>query len=256
MKNILTFSLAILLSLVNCLTVLADAAASQKFEAANKLYREKKFDTAIAAYEELIKTNYESAEVYFNLGNAYYKSGQLANAILNYERSKIIHPNDEDIQHNLRLAYANTVDKIEPIPLLFYQRWWQSFLHLFSPAVWGAISIVLIWVTLVAGLLYLFARTVNAKRNYFLLTTGLLLLSFFIFYISYAAHEVLNDSKGAIITEPSAYIKSSPEEKSTNLFMLHEGTRVEVLEENDGWQRIKIANGNVGWIKGRALEKI
>lgn len=256
MKKIFIF-LFVHFAVIICIhSATADAPASQKFEAANRFYKEKKYDAAISAYTDLINAGNSTAEVYFNLGNAYYKTGQLANAILSYERAKIIQPGDEDVQFNLRMAYANTVDKIEPVPMLFYQRWWQSFLQIVSPAVWGGISVSCIWLTLATGLLYIFARTINAKRNYFLITLGFLAVSLFVVYISYASHEALNGSRGAIITEPSAYIKSSPEEKSTNLFMLHEGTRVELLEESEGWQRIKIANGNVGWVDRNALEKI
>lgn len=233
----------------------ADSPA-QRYEAANKLYKEKKFEEASSAYESLLKTGVVSPEIYFNLGNAYYKSGQVSKAILNYERAKVLSPSDDDIQFNLRLAYSGTVDKIEPIPLLFYQRWWQSFLHLLSPSGWGLLSIILIWLTLALAIYYLFAPTPNAKRNSFLGALTFFLVSLFGFFISYAAENALNSKNGAIVIESTAYIKSSPEEKSTNLFLLHEGTKVEVLKEAEGWKQIKIANGNVGWVQDGQVEMI
>ena len=175
---------------------------------------------------------------------------------MNYERAKVLNPSDEDIQFNLRLAYSGTVDKIEPIPLLFYQRWWQTFLHLVNPSVWSWISIGLIWITLVIAVYYLFAPTPNAKRNSFLMAFTLFFVSLIGFYISYSAGAATSSKNGAVVIEATAYIKSSPDEKSTNLFLLHEGTKVDVLEESDGWKQIRIANGNVGWVEESQVEMI
>jgi hypothetical protein len=110
--------------------------------------------------------------------------------------------------------------------------------------------------TFLMGLAYLFAKTVNAKRNTFLSMLSLLLLSAFVYFVSYSANKSLNGTHGAIITEATAYIKSSPDAKSTNLFMLHEGTKIEVTDEIQGWKKIKIANGNVGWVEDGKLELI
>lgn len=246
----------VILSWAALQTVLAGHTTSASFQDANALYRNKRYVDAVASYERLISTGHAPGEVYYNLANAYYKNGRLSKAILHYERAKILLPDDEDVQFNLRLAYAGTVDKIEPVPLLFYQRWWQSFLYLLSPSGWGLLTVVIIWCTLGAGLLYLFAGTINAKRNAFLVACAGLIISLFSSYISYRAEEALRGASGAIVMDPSAYVKSSPDDKSTNLFMLHEGTRVELLEASDGWQRIKIANGNSGWISRSAIEQI
>ena len=232
------------------------APVTQDYETANKQYREKKYAEAAVLYENVIKAGGQSPEVFFNLGNAYYKSGLISKAILNYERAKVLNPTDDDIQFNLRLAYSGTVDKIEPIPLLFYQRWWQSFLHILSPSGWGIVSITFIWLTLGLGLFYLFAPTPNAKRNSFLSAMVLLMISLLGFFISYSANDTLNGKNGAIVIESTAYIKSSPDEKSTNLFLLHEGTKVEVMKESDGWKQIRIANGNVGWVQEDQVEMI
>ncbi|MFN8153443.1 MAG: tetratricopeptide repeat protein [Bacteroidia bacterium] len=245
----------LLLFIILCHTAGA-VGVSERYEAANKLYRGKNYQEAAQQYETLIKEGAVSPEVYFNLGNAYYKSGIVSKAILNYERAKILDPSDEDIQFNLRLAYSGTVDKIEPIPLLFYQRWWLSFLHITSPSGWSWASILCIWLTLVIAIYYLFAPTPNAKRNSFLAAFTFLLISLTGFFISYAAEHALNAKNSAVVMESTAYIKSSPDDKSTNLFLLHEGTKVEVLKEADGWKQIRIANGNVGWVQESQLEMI
>lgn len=226
------------------------------FEKGNRLYREKKYAEAVVAYEEIIRSGVRSDAVYFNLGNAAYKEGFLSKAILNYERAKRINPADENIQFNLQLAYSTTTDKIEPIPLLFYQRWWRLFLHLMSSSGWAVAAVTGFWLSLAAGLLYLKSTTVTGKRNAFLLMTGLFIISLGLHFFAFSSNSLINGKDAAIITETSTYVKSSPEDRSTNLFMLHEGTRIEVTDSVPGWKQIRIANGNVGWMEARALEEI
>ena len=226
------------------------------FKKANELYRGKQYAQSIALYDSILKENKTNYLVYYNLGNSHFKEGNIADAILNYERAKTLNPDDEDINYNLKIAYSNTVDKIEPIPLLFYQRWWQSFLNALSTGLWSVLSISILWISLAAGIAYIFAKTVSFKRNMFLASINLLILSGVCYYISMASHRLIYGNHGAIVMEASAYIKSSPDEKSTNLFMLHQGTKVEITEETKGWKKIKIANGNVGWVATEQVEKI
>ena len=226
------------------------------FKKANELYRGKQYAQSIALYDSILKENKTNYLVYYNLGNSHFKQGNIADAILNYERAKTLNPDDEDINYNLRIAYSNTVDKIEPIPLLFYQRWWQSFLNTLPTGIWSLLSVCMLWLTFATGIAYLFAKTVSYKRNAFLASINLLILSGVCYYISMASHRLIYENHGAIVMEASAYIKSSPDEKSTNLFMLHHGTKVEITEETQGWKKIKIANGNVGWVNSDQVEKI
>lgn len=242
-----------------CLTVSSSvmyADAGLIFEKANKLYREKKYPEAAELYQQIITSGVKSAAVYYNLGNAAYKQGQLSRAILNYERAKRLNPADENIQFNLKLAYSTTTDKIEPIPLLFYQRWWQQFLHLMSASGWAVSAVIGFWLALGSGVLYLTAGSVTRKRNAFLLMAAFFLVSLGMHYFAYASNHLIHGRDAGIIIETSTYVKSSPDEKSTNLFMLHEGTRIEVTDSIAGWKQIRIANGNVGWMEERALEEI
>jgi tetratricopeptide (TPR) repeat protein len=227
-----------------------------KFHAATKLYRSGNYNDAALAFEEIVSSGYKNATVYFNLGNCYFKQQEFAKAILNYERAKKYDPLDEDISYNLKLAYSNTVDKIEPIPLLFYERWWQLFLNLFSPSVWSVIAIVFLWIAAALAVIYLMANTISRKKISFLTSSMFLLFAIFVFVIASCSNNNIHNDHGAIVIESSAYIKSSPEASSTNLFMLHSGTRIEVLEAIEGWKKIKIANGNSGWIKEDAIEVI
>ncbi len=226
------------------------------FGKANQAYAAEKYTDAISMYEELIKSGFIAKEVYFNLGNSYFKEKNISKAVLNYERARVLDPGDEDVNFNLRLAYNNTVDKIEPVPMLFYQRWWESFLKIFSPGTWNIIAILSVWLTLFMAIAYLFAKTPNARRNTFLITFSLLFITSAFYFIGYSSEKATYGNKEAIVITSSSYIRSSPDEKSTKLFMLHEGTKVSIVDEQDDWKRIKIANGNVGWVQGSSLEKI
>lgn len=254
-----TFCFAYLLSVIVVATAMGGSPELNPnllFEKGNSAYREKKYDEAITAYEKILEQGFRSDVVYYNLANAYFKDNNLSKAILNYERAKKLNPLDEEINFNLRLAYAATADKIEPLPLLFYERWWKSFVTKLTPTQWSYFAIGCVWLSLVAGIAYLFARTVAFKRNAFLVMVGLLPVAGFFYISAYSADSSFNGKKAAIIIDSNAAIKSSPDIKSTTLFILHEGTRVEITDEMQNWMEIKIANGNVGWIESAKTESI
>jgi tetratricopeptide (TPR) repeat protein len=229
---------------------------AQLFSEANKSYRAGRYEIAEAKLEELLKGGHKTAAVYFNLGNCYYKQQDFAHAILNYERAKRMNPLDDDIQYNLKLAYNNTVDKIEPIPRLFYERWWEIFLNYFSPSGWSWIAIVVLWLAIGFGAWYLYAGTIATRKSTFLTGTSLFFMALFLFFVASCSNKRLNHDKAAIVTEPTAYVRSSPDTKSTNLFMLHAGTRIEIIDQQPGWKQIRIANGNVGWMDDKQLDAI
>lgn len=230
--------------------------AQELFDKANQYYREGRYEEATDAYTRLVSDNHIRYEVYFNLANSYFKTGQLGPAILNYERARLLAPMDDDIRYNLRMAYSKTVDKIDPIPQLFYQRWWQGWLSKMSPSNWAIIAVIMTWSTAAVGVIYLFARTVTRKRNAFFLALTLLFITLFAYYTSWSSNNMIRGQQTAIVMSPSAYAKSSPTEKSTNLFLLHEGTRVDVLQLMKGWMQVRIANGTTGWMETGSLEVI
>lgn len=247
----------ILLIILLCPSLLKGSSPAQElFDKANQYYREGRYEEAIDAYTKLISDNHIRYEVYFNLANSHFKAGQLGPAILNYERARLLAPLDDDIRYNLRMAYSKTVDKIDPIPLLFYQRWWQGWLSVMSPSNWAIIAVILTWITAAAGVLYLYASSVTRKRNAFFLTLTLLFFTIFTYYTSWSSNNMIRGQQTAIVMSPSAYAKSSPAEKSTNLFLLHEGTRVDVLQQLKGWMQVRIANGTTGWMETGSLELI
>lgn len=219
------------------------------FEKGNAAYREKKYADAEEAYSTIAQAGIVSDALEFNLGNSCFKQGKVGEAILHYERAKRLNPGDEDIRFNLKMAYSTTVDKVEPIPLLIHEQWIQNLLQLMPPDSWSIVGIVLLWCSGGLGILYLFANTIALKRNSFLSMLGVFGTSVLVLLLAYVADKKQHGEQSAIVIDANASIKSTPDSKGTTLFMLHEGTRVDVIEQTDGWLEIRIANGNKGWIE-------
>lgn len=238
------------------LTLCLSADVEELFAQANKLYLDQSYEKSAETYEKLIASGKIAPEVYFNLGNAYYKAGNIAPAILNYERAKNLRPSDPDILYNLRMANLATIDKIEPVPQLFYEKWWYDFVNEGSMNKRAVIGVLLFWIAFALSAIYLFSKSVSVKKLSFYGAMMFVLAGTFTCYLTYLQNRHLNNHMAAVIFSSSAYAKSSPDEKSANLFLLHAGTRIEVLDELSGWKKIRIANGNEGWIESGAIEII
>jgi len=251
----ISFWIAGICCLLFSLQAMADERQT-KFEEGNKLFKDRNFEGAIKKYEEALLAGAPLPEVHFNLGNAYYKTGNYPAAILNFDRAKRLKPDDEDIQFNLRLANLNTVDKIDAVPQLFYERWWYNFINGSTASKWATRSFVLLWIAFILGIVYLFSRMIGIRKITFTCAMLLLACSFFFLYLAHEQDDFVKNNRSAIIMEPSAYIKSSPDDKSVNLFMLHAGTKIEIIDELQGWKKIRIANGNIGWIVNDAVKVI
>jgi tetratricopeptide (TPR) repeat protein len=244
------------LLLVPVVSVANDAKAMEIFNQADKYYMDQAYDKAAEYYEKLVAINKVSPEVYYNLGNAYYKSGNIAAAILNYERAKRLRPSDEDIDYNLRMANLHTIDKIEPVPKVFYEKWFDDFVNEGSAGRRAAWITVFFWIAFIFAAIYLFAPGVFLRKIMFFSAIIALLVGITLWYMTFLQREHLNNHKAAIIFSESSFVKSSPTDESANLFMLHAGTRIEVLDELKGWKKIRIANGNEGWINAEAIQVI
>ena len=241
-----------------CFAITKSFCADPKiiFDRANKTYRSGDYAKAVELYEQILKEGHRAPSLYFNLGNAYYKQENYAQAILNYERARKMNSQDDDILFNLKMANLNTVDKIEPIPQLFYEQWWENFVNTYDTDRWAQYAIGLLWIALVFAVLYLFAGSIEMRKVWFLSAAFSFLVCLFLVCISFSSNKQINDNHGAIIMNPSAYVKSSPDDKSTNLFMLHAGTHIEILDQLQNWKKIRIANGNIGWISKEDVEVI
>ena len=229
--------------IITLLVSISSYASNQLFEKANKAYNNLDYTSAITLYDSILNIGLESSELYYNLGNCHYKSQDWANAIWHYEKSLKLEKNDKTIQ-NLELANLKIIDRIEEIPQLFYKKWWSSFISIFNTFYWQLISILITWLALTIKILSQFS---NYKKKRFLsILYSILLISVFATYSSYQENIT---KKEAIIFTSSIVVNSAPTINSTNLFTLHSGSKIEILDTIGEWINIKIASGSSGWIK-------
>ncbi len=246
--------LAIVLLLSFARAFAADPATI--FNKANELYKARDYSNAALQYEQLTKENFKEAEVYYNLGNCYYKLDNNAKAVLNYERALKYKPDDEDIQFNLKIAQLKLIDKIDAVPEIFYVRWKHDLYSLFPSGTWAIIITVCVWLMFLFASLYFISQNVLIRKTGFLLAFVFLILSLGSWYLGEQNYQSEFVKKSGIVMAVSAYVKSSPGEQNTDLFLLHEGTKVSVLDEYEDWVKISIANGSVGWLKKGDVEEI
>tara|TARA_B100000768_G_C11128613_1_gene310751 strand:- start:12 stop:740 length:729 start_codon:yes stop_codon:yes gene_type:complete len=229
--------------IITLLVSISSFASDQLFEKANKAYNNSDYSSAINLYDSILTKGLESSELYYNLGNCHYNAQDWANAIWYYEKSLKLERNDKTTQ-NLELANLKIIDRIEKTPQLFYKKWWSSFISIFNTFSWQLISILIIWFAFAIKILSQFT---NYKKEHFLsIMYSLALISFFAAYSSY---QINIAKKEAIIFTSSIVVNSAPTTNSTNLFSLHSGSKIEILDTIGEWVNIKIANGNSGWIK-------
>jgi len=230
--------------------------ADERFEKANTYYSEGKFQDAIEVYEEILKTGMESPEIYYNLGNAYYRNGYLPSAILNYERAALLAPHDKNISYNLDLAYSQIADKIEKIDDFFLNRWFASLRSSTNSDNWAIISIFLFILTLTGFFFYFFSQTLIIRKISFYLAILFIIGSVVTFSFSYEQKQRLQNRNRAIIFSPSVTVRSSPDRSGTELFVLHEGTRVKILQILGEWYEVELEDGSRGWMPKSGLEVI
>lgn len=237
-------------------SVTAMASGSAVFDSANAAYAKGDYEKAIGLYEKLLAENKESAALYFNLGNAYFKANNTGRAILNYERAKKLSPGDEEISENLKLANQRTEDKIEAAPQLFLSAWKNSITDLMTEKQWSLLLIFTLFAGLALIALYILSAGKALKQLGFFGGAALMIAAVFIFFLARSKYNAAINSSSAVITAASVTVSGSPSDKGTKLFILHEGVKVDITDEQDDWTEIRIANGNVGWIKTDGLEKI
>ncbi len=247
-------AISILLALYMLLPVMAQE--DQRLEKANELYTTGKFEDASKAYEEILKTGVENPQIYYNLGNSYYKSGLLPQAILNYERGKLLAPQDKDIEYNLELSRSQTIDKLEKVGDFFLSRWVGTLRDKADSDIWAYLSIALFTGVILMLFLFYFSRTAALKKISFFV--GILSLFLFIvsFSFSYKQKQKLVNRQYAIIFAPSVTVKSSPDASGTEIFLLHEGTKVKVVDTLGEWRQIELSDGNKGWLNASTIEGI
>lgn len=229
----------------------------ESFSKATGLYNAGQFEQARAIYSELLDSGYVNSIIHYNLGNTYYRLNKIPQAILNYERAKLLDPLNDDINFNLKLANLKIVDKFEPLPKLFFIEWYEELLDFANSDTWAYASIILIWVTLLfVFLTFWFSFPFSVKKSLFMTAVLTFIIGVFTMFMTFRVSVKENLKNNAIIFVPSVYIKSSPDNNATDLFILHEGTKLQILESINDWYEVKIQNGNVGWIQKNNFEVI
>ncbi len=223
---------------------------------ANEAYAEEDYIKAIELYEQTLKEEGVSSDLYYNLGNAYYKHNEFAKAILNYERALLLNPGNEDARFNLDMANTHIVDKIDPVGRFFLSVWIDTLRSFLSSNMWAIIGIVSFLLFLVGCYLYLFTKSVGIKKVGFFGGIILLLVSIAANSFAWNLNEKMKTRSEAIVFAATVSVKSSPAESGTDLFVLHEGTKVLVLSEVGEWSEVKISDGNRGWLPSSAIEII
>ena len=232
------------------------SAQNNLLQQANEAYAKGDFQAAADSYEEVLKANGESAVVYYNLGNSYYKLNKVAPSILNYERALLLEPGNSDIRFNLEIAKLKTVDKIEPIGDFFLTEWFRDVQNLLSTDVWSELSIICFILLIGCLFLFFFSRRVFIKKLGFYIGICLLIVVIFGNFFAYNQKEKLTQRAEAIIFVPTTTIKSSPDASGTDLFILHEGTKIKLKSKLGDWNEIVTASGYVGWIKSSEIAVI
>lgn len=252
--NNLLNKLYLLLLLV--LSLPAFSIETSLLDSAELAYQNKDFETAIEYFQTYADKGYVSADLYYNLGNAHYKSSSMPLAILNYEKALKLEPQHEDCLHNLQLANQGILDKIETLPEPLVYRYFKQLVSLGSTNIWALVALGIFVVFLALVYRYLFARDYDTKKRAFVFAIPCFLLFLCSLYFSYF-QKTVQEKQYAIMIEPYVNVKSAPESDGTDLFLIHEGLKVQV-EDTDiiGWVKIKLSDGNQGWVQTDSLAKI
>ncbi len=232
------------------------AGLDKLWEDANKAYTDADYDKAIGGYTAILDAGYASHKLYYNLGNAYFKSNRIGRSILFYNRALLLKPGDRDTRYNLEIANGQIRDKIDAVPEFFLTRWVRGVRSTMGSNGWAVLSLVLLAAVLGSVLVYLLAgKLVLRKAGFYIgICSFVLMVSAFVFSIS-ERHEILHSSQ-AIVMSSAAPVKSSPDGASKDIFILHEGTKVSVVSSLGEWREIEIASGDKGWIASAAIETI
>lgn len=226
------------------------------WERGNQSYIDGDYAAAVTAYQAIENRGYSSSRLYYNMGNAYYKQGQIGRAILYYNRALVVSPSMDDARHNLEIAEAQTKDNIAVVPEFFLNRYMRTLRSAISCSAWSVMSVAFFGVMLLFLLIFLLGSRIKVRKVGFYGAVVSLLLFVVVTIFGVSARNSIIDRPAAIVMSSAISVKSSPDRAATDLFVLHEGTKVEVSSEVDGWSEITIADGKKGWTESAHLERI
>ena len=238
-------------------TTFSDSTVVYTKAMADSAYAKADYATAIHIYEQLLATEGEAASVYYNLGNSYYKSNDIAHSILNYERALLLDPSNEDIQFNLELARSKAVDKNAIVSELFFVRWFRDFSSIMPVDGWAKCGILCFIVLILCLTLFIFNKKSKTKKIIFIFALLSLICTILANVIASNQKDKMIYRESAIIMEPSVTVRSTPSTSGTELFILHEGKKIKIKDDSmKEWKEIEIEDGNIGWLPASAIEQI
>jgi tetratricopeptide (TPR) repeat protein len=225
-------------------------------KAGNKYYHDGQYEAAIQSYQKILSQGYESGALYFNIGNSYFKIGKIGYAIFNYEKGLKLEPNDDDLVYNLRIANSHTFDKIQELPKLFIVAWWEGLITAFSVNGWSVLVIIffLIFISSIAS--YFFVRRAFLQRIAFMvgsISMAVLILTV-VFLFARVGREA--STNYGILLAPTYTVKASPDIKSNDAFVIHEGIKFTLEDNVNDWVKIRLADGKIGWVQRDSLGQI
>lgn len=228
----------------------------QRAQLADSAYRIADYEQAASLYEEVLASGFASPDLYYNLGNTYYRLDRFGLAILNYERALRLRPGMSDARENLALANTHTVDRIAQLPRLFVVNWYIALITRISPSSWRVLTLLFFLLAFVAVAVLVLSHNLTVRKASLataIVATVLFVLSL-ILMVASIRH--FNARSEAIVMEPSVTVKSSPELQSADKLILHEGTKVTISETLSGWYKITLSDGTSGWCQTSDIEQI
>ena len=226
------------------------------FKAGNDFYNNGQFEKALDSYFKVLNENYHSAELYFNIGNTYYKLDSIAHSIFYFEKAKKMSSMDRDILNNLGYAENMKIDLIEKLPMSQIENFQIYLFNIFSSNQLGYIIILLLWFFCILFTLYYFIRNSRLKKILFLISSLFFLLTALTFILGTQKSTYDSSLIEAIVFEKQISVNDEPNDRAEVLFNLHEGTKVNILEKLENWLKIKLENGAEGWIKSKGIKQI
>ncbi|OCB77281.1 tetratricopeptide repeat protein [Flavobacterium crassostreae] len=230
--------------------------AQNNFEKGNQLYAKGNYAQAAAAYNLVLDANLESAELYYNLANCYYKLNKVAPAIYNYEKALVLKPKDPQTINNLKFAQKRTVDTVKDIPKVGFAKLLRDFTAQYHYNTWGYLSVGIASLFLLLFIGYYFSQKSLFKRVFF---GGMLLLSVLLASSIMAAifeRQECQKDQPAIVFAEKTNLQKTPQQNSKTIITVHEGTKVFVIKTIQDWKKVQLTDGTKGWINQNAIKEV
>jgi len=233
---------------------LGNAQNEALFNRATETYNNGDYQKAIDFYSEILDNSEHSAELYFNLGNAYYKLNQIAPSIYNYEKALLLSPNDKEIKNNLTYARNMTLDAIEVMPETGLSKIYKAITGIMTFDQWSYTAVLFMFLFVLLYIAFYYFKYATKKRIAFIGSIVSLFISVMAVVFAFVQYNDFTADQPAIVFDSEVQIKAEPNKRSEPIFILHEGTKVNVLDELNEWKKIKIVDGKSGWVTSESIK--